>query len=140
VLRVNAGFIDPAGFKFLTTIVADTANSAEPIVVVDFVEISIRAIFAGRMVGVVFVVWLVHKGGFKLLTVSAGAWAKRCTDKCAPLKTCAVNRLIFPSTRQMALIPLSTDAHGMFFILCKVKPVLLKRVRFAEPVGWILLD
>ncbi len=61
MLRVNAGFIDSAGFKFLTAIVANAAHTTKPIVVIDLAEISIRAIFAGRMVGVVLVTWLVHK-------------------------------------------------------------------------------
>jgi len=67
-------------------------------------------------------------------------WLKDGINKLAALKACAVNRLIFPSTRQMTLVTFCTDAHGMFFILSEVKSMLLKRVRLAEPVDWILLD
>ncbi len=61
-------------------------------------------------------------------------------NKLAALKACAVDRLIFPSTRQMALVTFCTDTHGMLFILSEVKSMLLKRVRLAEPVSGILFD
>ena len=61
-------------------------------------------------------------------------------DKRASLKARAIDWLIFPSTRQMALVTFCTDTHGMLFILSEVKSMLLKRVRLAEPVSGILFD